>query len=316
MTGNTFTIQGGGGDIWSTADQFHFVWQSLASDGTFSAHVASQSNSNDWAKAGVMLRQNGTDPGAAFYAVYATPANGITVQYRATPGGSAAQATALTGSVPAYMRVARSGSTFTAYTSTDGVTWTLMPGSGVTLPMSGTLLAGMAVTSHNTIQLSTVAFDKVALGTTAPPTPTPTPPPPCPSSWTCADIGAPALSGNQSLTNGTFTIQGGGGDIWSTADQFHFVWQSLASDGTFSAHVASQSNSDGWAKAGVMLRQNSTDPGAAFYAVYATPANGITVQYRATPVRQRGSGDCPHWQRPGLYARCSERVHLHGIHLG
>ena len=157
-----------------------------------------------------------------------------------------------------------------------------MPGSGVTLPMSGTLLAGMAVTSHNTIQLSTVAFDKVALGTTAPPTPTPTPPPPCPSSWTCADIGAPALSGNQSLTNGTFTIQGGGGDIWSTADQFHFVWQSLASDGTFSAHVASQSNSNDWAKAGVMLRQNGTDPGAAFYAVYVTPANGITVQYRAT----------------------------------
>ena len=199
LIGNTFTIQGGGGDIWSTADQFHFVWQSLASDGTFSAHVASQSNSNDWAKAGVMLRQNGTDAGAAFYAVYVTPANGITVQYRATPGGSAAQATALTGSAPAYMRVARSGSTFTAYTSTDGVTWTLMPGSVVTLPMSGTLLAGMAVTSHNTIQLSTVAFDKVALGTTAPPTPTPTPPPPCPSSWTCADIGAPSPGGTQSL---------------------------------------------------------------------------------------------------------------------
>ncbi|MBV9170573.1 MAG: hypothetical protein JOZ81_10855 [Chloroflexi bacterium] len=211
-----------------------------------------------------------------------TPSNGIVVQFRATPGGQAGQAASASGAVPAYLRVARSGTTFTAYTSSDGTTWTPVPGSSVTISMTGTVLAGLAVTSHNTVDLSTVTFDTVTIGTSVPPTPTPTPAATCPSAWACGDIGAPALAGSQALSNGTWTVQGAGGDIWGTADQFHYVWQSLQADGSVSGHVTAQTNTNVWAKAGVMLRQNSTDPGAAYYAVLVTPGSGINVQYRAT----------------------------------
>ena len=274
QSSSTWTIQGGGNDIWGTADQFHFVWQSLAGDGSVSAHVLTQTNTSVWAKAGVMLRQS-TDQGSPFYDIVVTPGNGITVQYRTTLGGSAQQLAAIAGTVPTYLMVARSGSTYTAYTSTDGTTWNLVAGSSVTLNMSGSVLAGLAVTSHNGGALSTVTFDTVSFSTTLPP------PPGCTTNWSCADIGTPALAGSQSQSGSTWTIQGGGNDIWGTADQFHFVWQSLAGDGSVSAHVLTQTNTSVWAKAGVMLRQ-STDQGSPFYFAAVTPGNGIVVQYRTT----------------------------------
>src|SRR5437588_4965142 len=99
------------------------MWQSLAADGSVSAHIISQTNTSSWAKAGVMLRQS-TDPGSPYYAVLVTPGNGIVVQYRSTQGGNGVQLAGITGTVPAYLRVARSGSTYSTYTSTDGQTWT------------------------------------------------------------------------------------------------------------------------------------------------------------------------------------------------
>jgi hypothetical protein len=64
--------------------------------------------------------------------------------------------------VPVYLKVARSATTFTAYTSPGNGTWTLVPGSTVTIRgMSGPLLEGLAVTSHNSTSLCTVVMDTV-----------------------------------------------------------------------------------------------------------------------------------------------------------
>jgi hypothetical protein len=77
----------------------------------------------------------------------------------------------IAGTVPAYLRVDRAGSAATASTSADGVTWTAIPGSGATFGISGTVLAGLAVTSHTSTKLSTATFDSVSLGGSAPPPP-------------------------------------------------------------------------------------------------------------------------------------------------
>jgi hypothetical protein len=167
VNGATWTIQAGGTDIYGTADQFHFVWQQLSADGSVIARVVTQTNSSSWAKAGVMLRQS-SDPGSIYYAVFVTPGNGIVVQYRKAQGGTTSQPVKITGTVPVYLAVGRTGSTYTAYTSSDGITWTPVAGSSVTLSMSGPVLAGMAVTSHNSSVLGTVIFDTVSVSTTIP----------------------------------------------------------------------------------------------------------------------------------------------------
>ena len=281
-TNGSWTESAGGGDIWGTADSFHLVSQALAADGTVTAHVTSQQATSPWAKAGPMVRAT-TNPGSPYYAVFATPGNGIAVQWRAAQGGSSSQLTT-TGTAPVYLRVGRyttSGTSpqtyYTAYISPDGVTWTAVPGSTVALSMPGSILAGLALTSHNQGVPGTVTFDTVSV------TPGEVPPPgfACLTGWTCADIGNTSPAGSQSLSGSTWTVLGGGADIFGTADAFHFVWQGLTADGSLSAQVVSQSDSSSWAKAGPMLRA-TTDPGSPYYAAFVTPGNGITVQWRST----------------------------------
>jgi hypothetical protein len=157
---NTWTITAGGTDITGTADQFRFVSQPLSGDGSISARVASQTNSSSNAKAGVMLRAT-TDAGSPNYAVVVSPGAGIKVQERSVPGGTTVKLANPAGTAPAYVKVTRSGTTFTAYTSADGVTWTLIPGSTFTMSLGPTVLEGLAVTSHNSGTLGTVTMDSV-----------------------------------------------------------------------------------------------------------------------------------------------------------
>ena len=67
-----------------------------------------------------------------------------------------------------------------------------------------------------------------------------------PPGWNDADIGSPALAGSASFSSGT--VKGSGADVWGSADQFHYAYQSLTGDVTITAHVASQQNTNAWAK--------------------------------------------------------------------
>ena len=278
LSNGTWSEVGGGGDIWTTADAFHLVNQTLAGDGSVTAHITSQQNTSPFAKAGPMLRAT-TDPGSPYYAAFVTPGQGVAVQWRPTQGAATSQIL-VPGTAPVYLQVTRYTSAatvyYSAYSSPNGTTWTLVPGSTQVLAMTGTLLAGFGITSHAQGTGSAVTLDSVAV------TPGETPPPGlCPTGWSCTDIGGALPSGSDSLTNGTWSEVGGGGDIWGTADAFHLAAQTLTGDGTVSAHVTAQQNTSVWAKAGVMLRA-TTDPGSPYYAAFVTPGQGIAVQWRGT----------------------------------
>jgi hypothetical protein len=85
------------------------------------------------------------------------------VQSRDAVGDNAIQPASInSGTAPVYLQITRTGTTFSAATSTDGVTWTPIPGSSLILPnLSGAAIEGLAVTSHNTGQLSTAVFNTV-----------------------------------------------------------------------------------------------------------------------------------------------------------
>ncbi len=53
----TFTLEGSGAEIWYAANEFRFAYETLSGDGNIVARVASVENTNEWAKAGVMIRE-------------------------------------------------------------------------------------------------------------------------------------------------------------------------------------------------------------------------------------------------------------------
>ena len=89
-----------------------------------------------------------TDPASPYYGVFVTPGSGVVVQWRSAQGGKTAQVK-VAGTAPTWLQIGVSGGVYTAYTSSDGVTWTAIAGSATTLSLPGPVLVGMAVDSHN-----------------------------------------------------------------------------------------------------------------------------------------------------------------------
>ena len=154
----TFTVTGAGADIWGTADGFQFVSQMLDADGDVVARVVSVSGSQPWTKAGVMFRST-TDPASAHAFMLISLGKAAAFQRRPNPGGLTIH-TAADGTAPSWVKLARRGTLVIASISSDGATWTVV--GTETLP-AGSVLAGLAVTSHDATQLATATFDNVTV---------------------------------------------------------------------------------------------------------------------------------------------------------
>lgn len=122
-----------------------------------------------------------------------------------------------------------------------------------------------------------------------------------PATFVGQDVGSVGIAGATAAVNGQYTVNGSGADIWNTADAFHFAHRTLSGDGEIAARVTAVGNTDGWAKAGVMIRE-STAPGARHALVALTPGNGVVFQRRSTASGSSnstsgGSATAPVWVR-------------------
>ncbi len=253
-----YTIRGGGGDIWGPTDEFHYLHQGFSGDGTIIARVTSQTDTDDWAKSGIMIKESAT-PGAKYVLLAVTPANGITFQHNFNGDSGSAPYTLPNG----WLKLERTGNTFTGYTSLDGAAWIRV--GQTTLDMATDVTAGLAVTAHSYSALNTTTFAEVSVISTP--------------EWTSVDIGDPPLAGNTDIADGVHTITGSGYDIWGEADQFHFSYQSLPANGSIVTRVASFTDTtDGWAKAGVMVKA-SAEAGSPYALLAVTPEHGINFQH-------------------------------------
>ncbi len=157
----TFTVTGSGADIWNTADAFHYVYQSWTGDGQIVARVVTQQNTDAWAKAAVMIRQD-SSAGSAHAMMIVTPGNGTDFEWRAAAGGFTTHTFGPAATAPYWIAVVRTGGTLTGYVSPDGATWTRVDAEPVAL--TDPVYIGLAVTSHNNAVTSTATFDNVAVG--------------------------------------------------------------------------------------------------------------------------------------------------------
>jgi hypothetical protein len=285
-----FTLSAGGEDIWNNSDQFRFVYQPISGDVDLIARVDSLAQVDSWSKAGVMIRADLSASSAHAFAMV-SGANGVRFQRRVSAGASSLQTPGESAQAPRWLRLKRVGTTVTGYSSADGGTWLQIDSATIALGQSA--LVGFAVTSHKPGSAATAVFSQASVTGVAST--------PLPSGQQTRDIGAPKGTGSASYSGGTYTVAGGGADIWGSSDQFRYVYQPVTGDVDLAVHVASLQNLDPWTKAGVMVRESLNANSRHAMALVST-GQGYSFQWRLDNGGMAnfvggGGGAAPTWVR-------------------
>ena len=183
--GDDWLVIGSGGDIWGTADAFHYLYKRVEGDFKLSVENASimaygdNPTSNDWAKMGIMARSS-LEPGAAYaFALLRISDQAYMLQYREEDGASAAPEFAGgsavyledigAGGFPHHGSIAmeRRGDDFVIFYDDD--TGTEVEWDVWTVFMEDPIYVGIAVTSHETGSTGAGVFSDVTFTGTAVP---------------------------------------------------------------------------------------------------------------------------------------------------
>ena len=264
-----YTLTSSGTDIGGTADACHYVYASLPSDGELVARVSGISDSNGYAKAGVMVRQS-TAAGSCNALMLLTYNEGTFFQWRTALNGSTSQV-AGTGSLraPYWVKIIKDQTLISGYESVDGNAWYYI--GCIRLSSSNPVDIGLAVTAHTTGVVCTATFDNVTLSSQTSYAPS--------SPWQDQDIGTTGQPGQIHLEDGDWSLFGAGTGLAGTADSFHYGYQALNGNGVVMARIDGLNTST--TSAGVVMRQDLT-AGPAEAAVLLNSTNGITFATRAT----------------------------------
>jgi hypothetical protein len=232
-TGHAPVATGPAGE--AVADDYMYVHQPLAGDGTITTRVASLAGSHTsgnavgvsasgqlhsqlhpglapWAKAGLLV-EPGTTQGTAYAAVMVTGGHGVQMQYNYTHD-TAGLPGSVGPSTPRWLRLTRAGDLITGYDSADGTHWTEI-GTDRIAGLPPTIQIGLFATSpvyfapganNGTPSVATAGFDHVSAQGDLPR-----------QSWTAEPIGSggfypdlPGVSTWQQQPSGTFTVSGSG----------------------------------------------------------------------------------------------------------
>lgn len=157
----TFT-QAGSGEFGATSDRLRFTYQTLTGDGEIIARITNLQNTGNSSRVGVMIRDSlASNSKQAFMGM--TGANFYRWTYRTTTGGSLSTNKSNTGTVPnTWVRLVRSGTTITAYKSTNGTSWTSV-GSITNTTFGSTCYIGLSVSSGSATTLNTSQFSNVTV---------------------------------------------------------------------------------------------------------------------------------------------------------
>ena len=161
---NSYTMSAQGRGSASGYDQLSFAQRPLEGDFDFQVQMASLVISDPFVRAGLMLRSGPTTNGP-FAAVFASsPLAGCFFESRSSTGGTSIRATA-TGGFPAtqpelWLRLKRTGTTVTGYTSTDARSWVQL--GSMSFNWTRETRFGLAVSSQNNAIPTTARFLSLA----------------------------------------------------------------------------------------------------------------------------------------------------------
>ena len=167
----TYTLQASGSDIWDTHDAFQYVYKPVTGDGEIVARAVGITPTDFWTKAGVMIR-DGLDSNAKNAFMLETDHgdnNQPIFHWRTNTTDVSGESGAGFGTQgpPVWLRLVKSGNTFTGYWAKDlggglhGL-WTQL-GGPQNISMGSTFYVGLALTAHNNGAFATSSFDNVSI---------------------------------------------------------------------------------------------------------------------------------------------------------
>ena len=167
FTAGTYNISAAGVGIpsGSMPDDFYFLNTPVTGDVTITARLVSVQNVNaSNSRAGVMIRESLAADALEAFAGVNSLGSGRWI-YRTTAAANSASTTVTAGQ-PYWVRLIRSGSSFTAQFAPDssgnpGAFTTA--GTSQTIAMGSTVFVGLAATSGSTSAAGTIAFDRVTI---------------------------------------------------------------------------------------------------------------------------------------------------------
>ncbi|HVU28179.1 MAG TPA: TIM barrel protein [Verrucomicrobiae bacterium] len=156
-----YIIAGGGANIWSTADAFHFVWEKMAGDFTLTADIKFLGlGGNPHRKACLMVRQS-LEPDT-IYGDVAFHGNGLTaLQYRETSGDTTHEIQSNI-SAPARVRLEKRGDYLSMWIESAGENLKLN-GGYQRVPIKGEFYIGLGVCAHDNNTIERAVFSNVQL---------------------------------------------------------------------------------------------------------------------------------------------------------
>jgi len=145
-------------------DELHFVHQPLSGDGSIVARVVSQEDSQEWAKAGVMVKER-LEVGAPYAALLVTPDHGVRLQWGFEHDVAGSEDGAASGT---WLKLTRLGDVVTGYESSDATTWEEV-GEVDLDDLPSTVEVGLFVTSPMSMEIerqygSSAVFEEPTLG--------------------------------------------------------------------------------------------------------------------------------------------------------
>ncbi|MEV6544126.1 putative Ig domain-containing protein [Streptomyces sp. NPDC051665] len=283
-TDQSFTVRGAGTSLnvngqGTTAQYVHLP---VTGDITFTARVAGRVNAGNDDQVGLLMTQSLSPFGqlaGAFLTSTASDGGGVKQFVRRKIVAGGISTTDGSSGVPegTWLRLARSGNKFTASTSADGTTWSVIGRDTIAAFGKAAYYVGLAVTSRKPSALGTAVFDNVTVEQGA-----------------TTVLGQPVVDPYKTFSSATDTtalygqsgtdlaIQGGGADLWGTLDQYSSIYLTGAvTDGsTVTVAVTSQDPVNAWTKSGIMIRNDITGTASPGYLILAvSPGHGVALQW-------------------------------------
>lgn len=163
----SFTVRGAGTgmNVNGQGMTAHCAFTQAAGDITFTARLRTDATASATGQAGLLILKS-LSPFDQMAGILLTGGGAATTQFirRLKVAGSAATTSTLSGvAAVRWLRISRNDDTFTAYTSSDGDTWSLVGQGAITDFGSAPCYLAMAVTSRDPLVLDSVVFDNVSI---------------------------------------------------------------------------------------------------------------------------------------------------------